>query len=88
MKKIYLNVLFSSTFKKAKKMAEWQNHFSSGKQFQKGQMATLMQMFVFEQKKDESGTKFFLITSRFDTTTNSLSIVECPFELDFVRKIF
>jgi len=30
-----------STFKKVQKMAKWPNHFISGKQFQKGQMATL-----------------------------------------------
>jgi len=27
--------------KKGQKMAKWPNHFISGKQFQKGQMATL-----------------------------------------------
>jgi len=35
------NILFWSTFKKGQKKVKWPNHFISGKQFLKGQMATL-----------------------------------------------
>ncbi len=37
-----LNLLFLSTFEKGQKMAKWSNHFISGKQLHKGQMATLV----------------------------------------------
>jgi len=37
-----LKTYFFVNMKKGQKMAKWPNHFTSGKQFQKGQMATLL----------------------------------------------
>jgi len=49
-------LLFLSTFKKGQKMAKWPNYFISGKQFKKGQMATL---FSKEDAQTEEGGREF-----------------------------
>ncbi len=48
LSKTDLKIYYSCQHKKGQKMAKWPNHFISDKQYQKGQMATLVFIPFFE----------------------------------------